>query len=152
MPQFELTYYLSQSFWLIISFGFLYLMMAHLICPMLDDVLADRERLIQEELDMAESLRHQADDLMQRHQVFLMTMEQDKTRRIQKAFREMNQKASSAVRRNDKVLQRRIQKSEEKLAENNIVLEKESRKAVEQLANELSTCILGVQEGALWMK
>jgi F-type H+-transporting ATPase subunit b len=149
MPQFELTYYFSQAFWMIISFSFLYLMMAHLICPILDDVLAERDRLIQEELDAAESLRCQADDLMQRHQVFLMTVEQDKTRRIQKAFREMHQRAASAERRNDKALQLRVQKTEEKLAKNNIVLEEESQKAVAQLGNDLSSRILSVQEDTL---
>ncbi len=146
MPQFELTYYLSQAFWMILSFGFLYLMMAHLICPMLEDVLSERKRLIQKELDEAESLQKQADNLMQRHQVFVMTTEQDKSRRIQEAFRDMRQKAITAERRNDRTLQRRIQKAEEKLSQNKLSLEKEYQKEVVQLADDLTSRLLMTQE------
>ena len=146
MPQFELTYYLSQAFWMVLSFGFLYLMMAHLICPMLEDVLSERKRLIQKELDEAESLRRQADNLMQRHQIFLMTTEQDKSRRIKDAFRDMRQKAKAAERRNDRALQRRIQKAEEKLSQNRLSLEKEYQKEVVQLADDLTCRLLMTQE------
>ncbi len=148
MPQFELTYYLSQAFWMMISFGFLYLIMAYLICPMLEDVLAERERLIHKNLDEADSLRQKADALMQRHQVFMTTMEQDKTKRVQDAFRKMRQQAATAERRNDRALQRRVQKTEEKLAEAGAVLARESDRVAVRMADELSARFFVPREGA----
>ena len=47
MPQFETAFYGAQIFWLIISFGFLYLMMSQLICPMIEEVMAERDKKVQ---------------------------------------------------------------------------------------------------------
>ena len=48
MPQFDVAFFPSQIFWLIVSFIFLYLMTSHLILPMLHDIFQERDDAIQQ--------------------------------------------------------------------------------------------------------
>lgn len=54
MPQFELVSYLSQAFWMLVSFGFLYLLVDYVLFPMIEDVMDERKRVIAENLAAAE--------------------------------------------------------------------------------------------------
>ncbi len=139
MPQFELTFYVSQAFWMVVSFGFLYLMMAYLVCPMLEDVFGERERLIQQDLDKADVLRRQADDLMQRQHMFEIRTEEEKNKRIQDAFVAMRRKAAAKEARNERSLQQRVRKTEEKMAVLAAEVTQKADVAAEHIADELAT-------------
>lgn len=66
MPQFEVSTYPSQIFWLIVCFLFLCIVMARYLVPRLTGTLEAREQRLQEDLDQSknigitsESLRHE---------------------------------------------------------------------------------------------
>ncbi len=54
MPQFDLTRFPTQIFWLVVCFAVLYVLMANLVLPRIGKTIEDRERKIQTDLDAAQ--------------------------------------------------------------------------------------------------
>lgn len=57
MPQLDVTTYASQLFWLVVTFGLLFIVMTRVIIPRIGGVLEDRESLINGDLAKAEELK-----------------------------------------------------------------------------------------------
>ncbi len=64
MPQFDPSTFSSQIFWLIISFIGLYLIVARFAIPRIGDILEQRARVVQDDLDRAESLKAEAEQAL----------------------------------------------------------------------------------------
>ena len=60
MPQLEVSTYLSQFFWLILSFLSLWFFMAWFIIPKIEDILEQRRRKIDDYIQKAEKINKQA--------------------------------------------------------------------------------------------
>jgi F-type H+-transporting ATPase subunit b len=54
MPQFNLTSFPSQIFWLVVSFAVLYFMMAKMVLPRIGSIIETRERAILSDLEAAQ--------------------------------------------------------------------------------------------------
>jgi F-type H+-transporting ATPase subunit b len=62
MPQFDqVNLFLSQIFWLIVTFAALYWVMAKIAIPRVGEVLDQRARVIQDDLDRAAALKAETD-------------------------------------------------------------------------------------------
>jgi F-type H+-transporting ATPase subunit b len=61
MPQFDPTFFPSQLFWLAVTFVALYLVIARFAIPRVGDILEQRARLIQDDLDRAAHLKADTD-------------------------------------------------------------------------------------------
>jgi F-type H+-transporting ATPase subunit b len=61
MPQFDPTFFSAQLFWLLVTFGVLYLLMRVVAMPKLGGVLEERQRKIDDNLDKASQLKAEAD-------------------------------------------------------------------------------------------
>jgi F-type H+-transporting ATPase subunit b len=62
LPQMDPTWYKNQLLWLAISFGVLYLAVARMIAPAIQQVLATRESAIQDAIREAELARREAEE------------------------------------------------------------------------------------------
>ena len=62
MPQLAFETFVPQLVWLVITFGFLYLMMARVAWPRIATVLEERRDRIADDLDQAEQFKLQTDD------------------------------------------------------------------------------------------
>ncbi|BFD46638.1 MULTISPECIES: ATP F0F1 synthase subunit B' [unclassified Candidatus Tisiphia] len=63
MPQFDVTFYCSQIFWLVVVFSILYLLVHKFIAPLTEKILENRQAYIDSNIASAESLGEKADDL-----------------------------------------------------------------------------------------
>ncbi len=64
MPQFDPSTFSSQLFWLLICFVVLYWVVSKFAIPRIGDILEQRERVVQDDLDRAESLKGEAEQAL----------------------------------------------------------------------------------------
>lgn len=134
MPQFDTSFYLTQIIWMLGSFAFLYVMMAFLVCPMLEDVLNDRQQKIQNDLEQAERFNKQADVFHQRYQAFILSAEKEKSMRVQDAYAQIQKDAADLEHKNDVQLRRKVRQAEQKIDKATAGIRKESDKQALQIA------------------
>jgi F-type H+-transporting ATPase subunit b len=68
MPQFDPSTFASQAFWLVVTFAFLYVLMAQIALPKIGAVLDERQRRIDDNLDKAAQLKHEAETAVAAYQ------------------------------------------------------------------------------------
>jgi F-type H+-transporting ATPase subunit b len=74
MPQFEQAdTFVSQLFWLVITFGVLYLVLRYALLPRIADVLESRQDRIANDLEEAEKLKRESEDALQAYEAALAT-------------------------------------------------------------------------------
>lgn len=115
MPQFEVAFYLSQAFWMLISFGVLFLLMYYVIFPMIQGVYAERDRIIQTNLTSADKTNQAAEKLMKNYHDYLLSAEQEASSFVQRAYREANESAHKTEVEHDRVLKQKLKKAESDL-------------------------------------
>ena len=83
MPQLELSSYLSQAFWLLLSFCTLWFLLSVFIVPKLAEVIEQRKRKIDEYLQKAENLNAQAQISLEKYHKTLDLAEKQAQEEIQ---------------------------------------------------------------------
>ncbi|MCZ6902074.1 MAG: ATP F0F1 synthase subunit B' [Rickettsia endosymbiont of Ixodes persulcatus] len=63
MPQFDIATYYSQIFWLIVTFGLLYIFVYKLITPKAEEIFNNRQTNIQDNITQADTLTLEAEKL-----------------------------------------------------------------------------------------
>lgn len=63
LPQLDPTFYVSQLFWLAITFATLYFLFSKNILPTISGILENRHEHIQDDLDTAETLKKEAEEV-----------------------------------------------------------------------------------------
>ncbi len=102
MPQLDQTdTYLSQIFWLITSFGLLYLMMRYVLIPRLRNILDARANQIASDLERASTARQDAVEVLAAYERIMSEERHKNETRIREAFEEHSQ----MVKRESDILQ-----------------------------------------------
>lgn len=104
MPQLdpEGSLFSSQIVWLIITFGFLYLMMARVVLPRITTIMEDRNEKISGDRDKAEEYRQQTEEAIRTYEAALAEARArahrtvEETRKRAEAEREEHRKRSEA--------------------------------------------------------
>ena len=99
MPQFDFSTYGSQIFWLILTFGFLYLLVSRLIAPKIETILSVRMNIMEDNIMSAERSTMEADMLRQQKQEYvdslneeLNVMQQQALHALQEFYEKQQQK------------------------------------------------------------
>jgi len=116
MPQFDLAPYLSQAFWMMICFGFMYLLVSYLIMPMFEDVLDKRDNLIKTDLEAADQINRQAEALMKNYDEFMLSADQKKAAMLKTVYEDINRTSAKIEGEHDKKIRQKIAKTERDLA------------------------------------
>ncbi len=72
MPQFDISVLPSQIFWLVIIFGFLYLMINYFIAPKAEAILSSRHKYFEDNVREAEEFNSQIEALKDSREVQLL--------------------------------------------------------------------------------
>lgn len=139
MPQFDVAPYLSQAFWMVISFGFMYLLVSYLIMPMLEDVFEKRESLIKKDLETAERLNKQAETLIKNYDEFMLSADQQKASMLKNAYEDINRTSVKIESEHDKKIRQKIKKTEKELSEIREKMYGQSEQIAEIVAQKLAT-------------
>ena len=101
MPQFEqLDTFVSQIFWLLVTFSILYIIMSRMILPRIAETLTNRREKIDDDLGKAEELRAKAADVQAAYEASLAKATEEARsahRDAQKAITERSDKEHGAL-------------------------------------------------------
>ena len=116
MPQFETTYLVSQVFWLVISFGVLYLGVRFIVFPLFDSIFNARQKKIDTLLNQAEKLTKEAEELEKKNSSAQHQQEEKHHQKIAQAQEKAQKDFQITLEKNEKNLiklfQNHIQKME----------------------------------------
>jgi F-type H+-transporting ATPase subunit b len=92
MPQLDPTSFPSQIFWLVVTFLFLWWLMAKVALPKVGLVLEERQKKINDSLDMADDLRKEAGSELDAYDVAISTAHDE----ARKVINDANQEGTQA--------------------------------------------------------
>lgn len=117
MPQLEVSTYISQIFWLIVSFGLLYYLLSRKALPRVAEVLEARADRIRSDLDEAQRLRKEAEDALRRHEAVMAEAHDKAQARVVETQARLQAEAADAQAKLDDKLAKQISKAETRISQ-----------------------------------
>jgi F-type H+-transporting ATPase subunit b len=138
MPQFDTSTFISQLFWLLISFSLLYLLISKVCLPRLILIFSQRDAKISEALEKAHRARSEALHLKSEYEAVLASAAKNKSDMFFKATKNISKIIEDRVIEHDIELEKMLKASEKKMA----AFAVKSESQIEQIAGESSKLIL----------
>lgn len=116
MPQFDPSTFASQIFWLIVTFGLLYVLMSRIALPRISEVLEERSERIANDLEHAERLRKEAEQVIEQYESALAKARSEASTVINQANQEIAQRSSERQAEFDAKMNDKIAEAEKRIA------------------------------------
>ena len=110
MPQFDPTYFISQIFWLLLSFGGLYLGIQFIVFPLFRTIFTIRQNKMKEVLERADKLTQETQNLEEKQRSQKAFFEKKLTDRINEVYQQQIQEFQKVVTATEKRLLTSLQK------------------------------------------
>jgi F-type H+-transporting ATPase subunit b len=120
MPQLNPEFYISQLFWLVISFTFLFIFLWRISLPRISIVLKNRESRINEDIKMSKKLQSEAEEIQIKIENQLREAKLEASDLIKKANHNFQDKISNELDKLDKQLSKKIEESSSIIEQNKI--------------------------------
>ena len=144
MPQLDPEFWFSQIFWLIITFGILYLVLSKLILPKISDNLETRKSQVLDNLELAEKQRNESEAKLKEFDNIILKSKID----AENLFNEARKKLLDDINKKKQELEEEIDK-EVKIVEAEIEeLKKKSPEKINKIAIETSSDLINQLIGA----
>ena len=138
MPQLDPEFWFSQIFWLVITFGILYLVLSKLILPKISDNLETRKSQVLENLELAEKQRNESEKKLKEFDNVILKSKID----AKNLFNESRRKLLDDINNKRQKLDEEIDK-EVKIVESEIEqLKKKSPEKINKIAIETSADLI----------
>ena len=143
MPQLDPEFWFSQIFWLVITFGILYLVLSKLILPKISDNLETRKSQVLENLELAEKQRNESeeklkefDNIILKSKIDAKNLFNESRRKLLDDINNKRQKLDDEIDKEVKIVESEIEQLKEKSPEkiNKIAIET-SADLIKQLIN-----------------
>ena len=135
MPQLNPEFWISQIFWLTLTFGILYVVLSKLILPKISANLELRKSQIQENIEAAEKQRENSESKLKEYDEIILKSKLE----AKNIFKEAREKALKDINAKKEILDKQID-SEVSNAENEIEkLKKIAPEKINKIAIETST-------------
>ena len=145
MPQLDPEFWLSQIFWLVITFGILYLVLSKIILPKISSNLELRKSQIQENIEAAEKQRKDSesklkeyDEIISKSKIYAKNIFKDAR---EKALKDINFKKETL----EKQIEQEIKKAEEEIQKLRKVAPEKINKIAIETSSELLKKIIGAE-------
>lgn len=143
LPQLDPTWYPSQIFWLLVIFALLYLFYSKNILPTLSGTLENRHEHIQGDLDTAERLKEEAEDVHQAYNKILQDAREKSSRLYQDIENSIKEKTASDYNDFQERVLKEIQLTEIRIDKSKKEAMKDMTDIVADIASEASQKIIG---------
>ncbi len=138
MPQLDPEFWFSQIFWLVITFGVLYLILSKIVLPKISDNLETRKSQVLENLEIAEKQRSQSETKLKEFDNIILKSKIE----AKSLFNESRKKLLDDINSKKKKLEEEIDK-EVKIVESEInELKNKSPEKINKIAIETSADII----------
>ena len=144
MPQLDPEFWFSQIFWLVITFGILYLVLSKLILPKISDNLEIRKSQVLENLELAEKQRNESEAKLKEFDNIILKSKIE----AKNLFNESRKKLLDDINSKKQKLEEEIDK-EVKIVETEIAqLKNKSPEKINKIAIETSADLINQLIGA----
>ena len=144
MPQLDPEFWFSQIFWLVITFGILYLVLSKLILPKISDNLETRKSQVLDNLELAEKQRNDSEAKLKEFDNIILKSKIE----AKNLFNESRQTLLEGINKKRQNLENEIDK-EVKIVEDEIEeLRKKSPEQINKIAIETSSDLINQLIGA----
>ena len=131
MPQLNPEFFVSQLFWLIVTFSFLLVFLWRISLPRISNVLEKRERKISEDLTAAKELQVEAEKIQDTIESQLKQARTDASEMIKSSSLNLQDKAQMELTKFDQELDAKIEQS-------SATIEKSKNESVLQIQNQIN--------------
>ena len=111
MPQLNPEFFVSQLFWLVVTFSFLFVFLWRVSLPRIGNVLEKRERKITEDLTAAKELQAEASQIQEEIEKQLKQARTGASEMIKSSSIALQDKAQTELKKLDKELETKIDES-----------------------------------------
>ena len=144
MPQLNPEFWISQIFWLVITFGILYIILSKIILPKISDNLETRKSQVLDNLEVAEKQRNDSETKLREFDNIILKSKIE----AKNLFSESRQKLLEDINKKRQKLENEIDK-EVKIVEGEIEeLRKKSPEKINKIAIETSSDLINQLIGA----
>ena len=144
MPQLDPEFWISQIFWLTITFGFLYVVLSKFILPKISSNLELRKSQIQENIEAAEKQREDSDAKLKEYDEIISKSKLE----ANSIFNQAREKAIKDIGAKRQVLDKQIDKEIAEAEKEIDVLRKSAPNKINKIAIETSSELLQKLIGA----
>ena len=138
MPQLNPEFWISQIFWLTLTFGILYIVLSKLILPKISANLELRRSQIQENIEAADKQREESETKLKEYEEIILKSKLN----AKKIFKETREKALKDINLKKDSLDRQINEEIEKAEAEINALKKNAPEKINKIAIEASSEIL----------
>ena len=147
MPQFDVTTFLPQIIWLVISYLVLYFLMAKVALPRIGGILEERQARIDDNLDAAQSLRNESNAEAEAYERSMAEAREQARSTIYDATQEMS---ADSARRHEELGERlsgELKLAEQRIAEAKAAAITGIQDAATSVAAQATELLIGIEPG-----
>jgi len=131
MPQLNPEFFVTQLFWLIVTFSFLLVFLWRISLPRISSALEKRERKISEDLTTAKEFQTEAEKIQDNIEKQLKQARVDASTMIQGSSVALQEKVQIELSKIDKEL-------DQKINESSLAIEKSKKDSLDQIQNHIN--------------
>ena len=130
MPQLNPEFFVSQLFWLVVSFSFLLVFLWRISLPRIESVLDKRERKINDDISAAKKLQAEAEAIQKKIDEQLQNAHLENNDFIKNTSIGLQEKINNELDKIEKNLDKKIEESEN-------VIKKNKNESIEQIYDQI---------------
>ena len=138
MPQLNPEFWISQIFWLTLTFGIMYIVLSKLILPKISANLELRKSQIQENIEAADKQRKDSDTKLKEYEDIILKSKLE----AKNLFKETREKALESISSKREILEKQIDEEIKKAEQEINDLKKTAPEKINKIAIETSSEIL----------
>ena len=135
MPQLNPEFWISQIFWLTLTFGILYIVLSKIILPKISSNLELRKSQIQENIEAAEKQRESVESKLKEYDDVILKSKL----KAKNIFKDAREKALKNINSKKETLDKQIDEEIKKAEQEIIVLKKSAPEKINKIAIETSS-------------
>ncbi|MFH1805138.1 MAG: hypothetical protein ABID63_09650 [Pseudomonadota bacterium] len=145
MPQFDISTFSEQIFWLFVVFGILYMLMARVALPKVGEVLERRHKTIEDNLGKARALKDDTDAAIAKYEAALAEARSAAQEDIRVASEKAAAEQAARTEAVAKKLSKKTSEAEKSIAEAKLQAMTGVADAAADLAREATEKLIGVK-------